>query len=201
MKTFKVVLMAFVAILFFGCALMNVGYDQDNTVDFKQYKKFAWYIKDPTAFKYDEFDNQILESNIKNLVSGELKKRGYIVSVENPDLLLDYELMIERKVNQVQTPVYSHPYNYGYGYPNRPGTFYNNSSVIIGYQTQNIPYKDGTLTISMVDRKTNKLVWRGWGEEIVTDAQTYESQLPEGISEIFKQFPLPSLVTQKQKKK
>ena len=200
MKTINkhlILLMLFTSALLSSCAVLNVGSDQDNTIDFKQYKTFAWYAKDPTSLKNDQFDNQIIESNIKNLVSAELKRRGYIVDIDSPDVLLDYNIMIEKKVDQQQAPVYYHPYNYGYYNPYRPlNTPYAYQQNVIGYQTQNIPYKDGTLTLSMVDRKTNRLIWRGWGEGVVTDAQVYESQLPKGIDEIFNEFPIKAIPTQ-----
>ena len=177
--------------LLISCTVFNVGTDQDNSIDFKQYKTFAWYAKDPTTIKNDQFDNQILESNIKNIVSAELKKRGYKVDIDSPDVLLDFDIMIEKKTDQQQVPIYSYPYNYGYYNPYRPSNNpYLYQQRIVGYQTQNIPYKDGTLTLSMIDRKTSRLVWRGWGEGVVTDVQLYESQLPKGIDEIFKNFPV-----------
>ena len=194
MKAINKTLIGFVLLtttLLSSCAVLNVDSDQDNTIDFKQYKTFAWYAKDPTAFKNNEFDNQIVESNIKNLVSAELKRRGYKVDIDSPDVLLDFDVMIEKKTDQQQVPVYSYPYNYGYYNPYRPNNYpYTYQQRVIGYQTQNIPYKDGTLTLSMIDRKTNRLVWRGWGEGVVTDVQVYESQLPKGIDEIFNKFPV-----------
>lgn len=190
----KIKLFLFPVLLFYSCGpIFNVISDQDNTVDFTQYKTFAWYVKEISPYKNDLYNNQIIESNVKNLVSAELKRRGFTVNTQNPDLIFDYEIVIEKKTEQVQTPVYSHPYNYGYPNMNMGMYGYNSPGVFQGYQTQNVPYKEGTLSFKAVDKKTNRLIWQGYATETVPDPQTYESQLPQAIREIFKKFPVKFL--------
>lgn len=195
MKTIKFISVIATVILFLtSCSVYKIASDKDSTIDFSKYKTFAWYAKNPQSFKNSQFDNQIIESNIKNYVSAELKKRGMTVNVDNPDVLLDYSLMIENKTEQAQNPIYSHPYNYGYYNPYRPmANQYIYSSTIIGYKTTNVPYKEGTLTISMVDKSNNRVVWRGWSEGTLTDAQSYESDLHNDIHKILKKYPLKAL--------
>ena len=53
-----------------------------------------------------------------------------------------------------------------------------------------VPYKEGTLTILVIDRKTNSLVWKGWAVGTVTDEQPYQRQLENSIKRIFKTFPV-----------
>lgn len=184
-----------------ACAVFNTSFDQDQSVNFTKYRTFAWLVKQPVVYK-DNFDNDILENNIKNYASEELIKRGLRVDTANPDLILDFKLQVENKINQQQVPIYGHPYNYGYGYRNYGYNYgYNNMNnmyynayaqpdVIVGYKTQNIPYKDGTLHILVIDRSSNKLIWNGWGEEVVTDPGSYENDIRKGIPEIFKNFPI-----------
>ena len=184
-----------------ACAVFNTSFDQDQTANFQTYKTFAWLVKQPVIYK-DNFDNDILENNIKNIASEELIKRGLRVDTVNPDLIIDFKLQVENKINQQQVPIYGHPYNYGYGYRNygynygytgRNSTYYNaymQPDVIVGYRTQNIPYKDGTLHILVIDRKANKLIWNGAGEEVVTDPSSYEIDIRKGIPEIFKNYPI-----------
>lgn len=195
MKTIKFILgIAIFASFFTRCSAYKIASDKDSTIDFSKYKTFAWYAKDPQSFKNAQFDNQIIESNIKNYVSAELKKRGMVVNIDNPDILLDYSLMIENKTEQVQNPIYSHPYNYGYYNPYRPmSNPFMYPSTIVGYQTQNIPYKDGTLTITAVDKNTNRIVWRGWSEGTLIDGQSYESDLPRDIHKVLKHYPVKVL--------
>jgi len=191
MKTCNLILSLVIVFVLNSCLAYDISSDRDNNADFGKYKTFAWYAKDPQALKNDQFDNQIIESNIKNYVSAELKKRGMRVDLDNPDILFDYDLMVQKKVDQVQTPVYAHPYNYGYYNPYRPLLNpYVYPSTFVGYQTQDIPYKEGTLTISVVEKNSNKLVWRGWSVGTLTNGQTYESDLQSDIHAIFRQFPI-----------
>jgi Domain of unknown function (DUF4136) len=195
MKTIKKMLsIAIIAMACNACSTYDIASDKDNAVDFSKYKTFAWYAKDPQSFKNNQFDNQIIESNIKNFVSAELKKKGLVVDIDNPDILLDYNLMIQKKTEQVQNPIYSHPYNYGFYNPYRINmTPFAYPPMIVGYRIQNIPYKEGTLTISAVDRNTNKLIWRGWSVGTLTDVQSYESDLHRDIHQILKKYPIAVL--------
>ncbi|MCU0355344.1 MAG: DUF4136 domain-containing protein [Cytophagales bacterium] len=179
-----------IAALLFGCA-PAIYSDQDSGADFSRYKTFAWYAKPPQGFKNQKFDNQIVESNVKNYASAELKARGFTVQVDTPDVLLDYEVNVAHKTEQVSNPVYSHPYNYTYYNPaTRSYGLATAPSYVMGYQTQNVPYEEGTLTIVMIDRRTNRLVWKGWSDGTVSDEQTYESELLSDIHRIFKKFPV-----------
>jgi hypothetical protein len=202
--TFKnIVYNIVVIVLFNSCAPTTIYSDYSKTTDFKSYTSFAWLPKnhDPQQ-EHTQFDNGIVETNIKNLASGELKSRGYVINTNEPDVLLDFHIDVANKVEHVSTPIYAHPYNYNnynnYN-PNRPynnniysnNNSYYNTTTIVGYNTQNIPYEEGTLTILMIERKSNRLLWKGWSVGTVTDEQTFEYELPSDIRRLFKQFPLP----------
>jgi hypothetical protein len=196
-----------------SCAPTTVYSDYTRTTDFKSYKSFAWLPKNHDPQQNATFDNAIVETNIKNLASGELKNRGYQVNTAEPDILVDFHIAVADKVQQVSTPIYGHPYNYNnynnYYNTNNPNRAYNNSmysynnsynnngyynnaaTTIVGYNTQNIPYEEGTLTIIMIDRKSNQLIWKGWSVGTVTDEQTFEYELSSDIRRLFKEFPVP----------
>jgi len=42
----------------------------------------------------------------------------------------------------------------------------------------------------VIDRKSNKLVWRGWSVGTVTNPQSFEKELPKTIHKIFARYPL-----------
>lgn len=201
-----------VFLLLESCAPTIIYSDFSKTIDFKNYKTFAWLPKNHDPSQDTQFDNQIVETNIKNLASGELKARGYAVDIAQPDILLDFYINVADKVQHVSTPIYGHPYNYNNYNPNQSpyrnnmysnnNSYYNNNSyfnnnntpaVIVGYQNQDIPYEEGTLTIVIVDRKSNQLIWKGWSVGSVTNEQNFEYELPSDIRRLFKQFPVPIL--------
>lgn len=187
-------------LLLSGCAV-GIYSDRDVSTDFTRYKTFAWYHKSASQLKNNGFNNQIIESNIKNYASAEMKLRGYVVDVDSPDVLLDYDIMLEEKIDHQEVPVYSHPYNYMYyptvygmrGRGRMPGVAYMASQVpyVVGYKSVDVPYEEGTLVLMAIDRKTNKLVWKGWAQETVTDEQSYEYELQGNIHKVFKKYPVP----------
>ena len=192
MKLKNILTIFIFTLLLLSCSVFIVNFDQDKSVDFKQYKTFAWLVK--PSVKFPSYNNQIIESHIKNLVSIELKKHHLKTDVVNPDIFIDYELIIKDKIIDEKEAVYSHPYNYTYGTnQNTTNPRYYNSlkhpNVIIGYDIKKEKFEDGTLAIILIDAKTGKIIWRGWEEEIVTDIETYEAQIPRGIKKIFKKFP------------
>ncbi|HSZ71732.1 MAG TPA: DUF4136 domain-containing protein [Cytophagaceae bacterium] len=211
-----------VMVLLSSCAPTMVSSDYSRSTDFRNYKTFAWLPKTHDSQNDSQFDNQIVETNIKNLGSGELKSRGYTVDVDQPDLLIDFYVTVANKVEHVSTPVYGYAYNYNnynnyngnYNNPYRNNiysngnSYYNNNSylnnnmttTIVGYKTQDIPYEEGTLTIVILDRKTNELVWKGWSVGTVTDESSFEYELPSDIRRLFKQFPVPVIPAPKTKK-
>jgi hypothetical protein len=193
-----------------GCAV-SIYSSRDENVNFNNYKTFAWNPKVHTV-KNPIFDNQIIESNVKNFGSAELKRRGMFSDVDSADLIFDYELVITDKTYQESQPIYGqqtrivrpyNPYNgqnsyynnpYNYNYPNYNYNNYNNSYIttpyVVGYKTINVPYEEGTLTIMAIDRRRNRLIWKGVAVGTVTDEQTYEYELHSDMRRIFKEYPL-----------
>ncbi len=192
MYNFKSLFCAGLLVVLYSCAA-KIYFDKDESYSFNKVETFAWYPKDPVNFNNPDFDNQIIETNIKNYSSTEIKSRGMVVSVDLPDVIFDYQIMIEQKVQTVKTPYHNYPYNYNAAgnaiyRPNNPASNYNSQGVS-GYTTQEIPYKEGRLTIMMIDRKTNRMIWRGWSASTVTNPSKYESELHADVRKIFTKFP------------
>ena len=172
------------------CAGPSVFSDHDEAADFSHYKTFAWLPHPDVGFKNSQYDNHIVESNVKNFANQEMLARGYVIDLDSPDLLLEYRVEVEMKQETEERPVYAYPYNYMWYDPfYRPYIFgYAPPPYVVGYQTRDISYKEGTLTISAIDRKKNRLVWRGWAVSF-SDPTKYEVKLKEDIKKIFKKYP------------
>jgi hypothetical protein len=197
-----------------GCIMnMSINTSIDRKANFKKYKKYAWspnkYIHKTVNQKYD---NDIIESNIQTAVMNELNDRGLRLDTANPDIILDFDIMTEKKVRQDFEPIYrSSPYyyngfsgysgyNYGNSYYNYGGwNNYNNMGYgyTIDYRTVNTPYKEGTVIIDVVDAALNKLVFKGYATGELTDPSSFESELQLDIHKIFDQFPI-KVVTKKE---
>ena len=57
-----------------------------------------------------------------------------------------------------------------------------------GDRERNITVKAGSLMIDLIDRKTSKVIWRGWTEGEVENAEKTINDLPEVVANIFKKL-------------
>ena len=160
-------------------------------VNFNNYKTFAWAPPNGER-KEDIADNDIVDNNIKNAISKQLENKGWKETTLNPDVILDYNVMVEKKVSQVSEPVYSFPYTHYYynRWRHRMGYVYYPND-LLAFHTYNIPFKQGTLTVNMVDPKTNKLIWQGSAQADVSHKTVTTGEMQADVTSIFKKFNLP----------
>jgi hypothetical protein len=76
----------------------------------------------------------------------------------------------------------NYPYYSNYGFPYGGPTYITNS-------VTEITFKEGTLIIDLIDRRSNELIWRGWSTEALSDPVSYKKQVSTEIREIFKKLP------------
>jgi hypothetical protein len=209
----KIAIIATVAFVASCSTIKSVDYDIDRSVNFRKYKTYAWIPSQDVPYKDQRYNNQIVENNIKSFSSASLTSKGLQLNVDTPDLLFYYDLQIEKGEHTMQVPIYAHPHNFAppppMMMPMHPGM--NGQQMlmqqqmmqqqmmmqqqwmpgpqIIGYETRRIPFKNGTLTIVCIERKTNRMIWRGWSESSITDPRTYRENLERKISLIFNRFP------------
>jgi hypothetical protein len=132
-----------------------------------------------------------MEQKIQSVVSTELEKAGWKQAKSNPDILLSYDVLVERTTQQRSDPVYSQPFT---------RTFYNPysrrfihvyyPSRFIGYDNYEVPSKEGTVTISMIDAKTDKTVWQGWTTDEVNSKNLSNKEIQNSVKAIFRKFDI-----------
>ncbi|MGZ8558410.1 MAG: DUF4136 domain-containing protein, partial [Chitinophagaceae bacterium] len=84
--------------------------EKDDNTDFTKYRTFAWIEKDGKD-KKDRKNNNLAEQKVRDAVSKELEKTaGWRETNNNPDVLLSYDVLVERSVKQQSEPVYSNPF-------------------------------------------------------------------------------------------
>jgi hypothetical protein len=126
-------------------------------------------------------------------VNDELQKNGFREVKNNPDLLLSYDLLVEKNVREQTEPMYSRPYSRVYynPYTRRYGQIYYPSQ-FLGYDSYNTPVKEGTVSISMIDAKTDKTIWQGWTTEELNSNQFSSKEVQKNVRTIFKKFDTAS---------
>ena len=116
-------------------------------------------------------------------------KNGFREVKHNPDLLINYDLLIEKSVKEQNDPVYSSPYSRVYynPYTRRYGTIFYPSQ-FLGYDNYSTPVKEGTVSISMVDANTDKTVWQGWTTDELNSNNFSSKEVEKNVRSIFKKF-------------
>ena len=182
------VVMAFViAVTTIACGT-TAHIEKDDSVNFSSYKTYAWVSEQEKSLK-DRNSNSLTDRNIKNAVAKQLEKAGWVESKSRPDVLLDYNILVENTVREQNNPVYSRPFTrYYYNPYTRRVVGFFHPSQMMGYESYEIPYKEGTITLHMIDKKSNKLVWQGWTTDAVNSVNLTSKEVNSSIKAILRKF-------------
>src|SRR6266487_1977838 len=179
-------------LLVIGCS-SPVYVQKDDTVNLNNYHTYMW-----VNTKANENDNSTratayADLSLKNAANAELRKLGWREVSDNPDALVSYDILVERSTEQRSDPVYSQPFTRMYYNPfaRRWSTIYYPSQ-FIGYQNYEAPVKEGTVTITIVDSKSDKVVWQGWTTENLNYSRITDAEIDKSVRNIFNKFDVAS---------
>ena len=180
-----------VMFLFTVCAMAgcssgpNIMSDHDRSADFGSYTTYNFFADaGPENSSYQSFFSQYMV----DAITIEMEKRGYTKS-DNPDLLLNFNAVLQDKTKVRTTsappPMYGGYYGYrgasygawgGYGY---------------GTETHVSQYTEGTFNIDIVDAKRQQLVWEAVGVGKVTGEAlaNLEERVKAGVPNFFSLYP------------
>jgi len=184
--------LALAGLLMTGCASV-VHVEKDETANLGSYKTFAWV--DTKEDRSDSAKTQIsdlTERKIREAVTTELEKAGWRAS-KKPDVLIAYDVLVERSVREMSNPVYSQPFSRYYfnPYTRRWMTMYYPSQ-FMGYDRERQPVNEGTVTISVIDARTDKTVWQGWTTDQLNSRNISSKEIRNSVKNIFRKFDLAS---------
>jgi hypothetical protein len=150
-------LLAAAAILLGACATgPDIRHDINPAADFAGYKTFGFFS--PLATDRSGYQS-VLTTRLKEATRRALESKGFVFSESNPDLLINFFANVQEKQELRSMPG---PGYYGY----RAG-FYGGWGMS-GVQT--ISYREGTLTVDVVEARRRMLVWQATAEGTVSDA-------------------------------
>ncbi len=190
MKTINLKLMGligFVAIMIISCSA-PVHVEKDKTVDFSKYRTFTWADKNEQVNDHNRA-NDMMERKFRDAVEHNLYKQGWRMDNRNPDVLISYDLLVERGNRRESEPVYSYPFARSFYNPyyRRFFTVYYPSQ-FVGYNNYVVPVKKGTVTITVTDAQTEKTVWQGWTTGEINSHNITTKEINSAVSSIFKKF-------------
>lgn len=160
--------------------------EKDDATDFSSYKTFAWVEKEKNV------KSDLTEQKIRQAVTQELEKNtGWKENKKNPDVLLSYDVLVERAERSQSDPVYSRPFTRTFFNP-YSRRFYNvyYPSQFMGYDNYNVPVREGTVTITMTDASSDKTVWQGWTTDQVDSRHMTTKEIQSGVKAIFRKFDI-----------
>ena len=157
--------------------------DHDPTANFSQYQTWGYY--QPIAMEQSGYSSWISE-RIRADVQREMESRGYRYAANGADVLVNFQGVVEDKTAVWSVPRTDTEWVYSY----RHKTYF---PVSVWYdETQVSRYKEGTLTVDLVDGKRNRMVWTGAATSMVRSKQKPEQKMAEidsAITAIFAKYP------------
>ena len=163
--------------------------EKDKNVDLNNYRSYAWVdSRDKAADSGKTRVSDLTERHIKTAVNEELSKAGWKES-KRPDVLLTYDVVVEKGIREQSNPVYSQSYTRYYFNPySRRWMSVYYPSEFLGYDRDQQQVREGTITVSLIDAKTDKTIWQGWTTDEVSSRNLTSKEVQAGIRSIFRKF-------------
>jgi len=172
-----------------------------NKTNMSRYRSFAWVSPEgktenkPTA-------SAIADLKIKDAAVSSLTTKGLRMQQNNPDLLVTYTAKVGLGSKTVYYPTYYssgfypgfgmgfgwgyRPYYYGGWGGGYPFAYYGGLTAV-----DKEHYKEGTIIIDLIDTRTRKVVWRGYGVgEVHHNVQKNIDDIPKIVDGIISQLQL-----------
>lgn len=186
----KILFGVLIAALFSACSPYNYYSVSNRPLDPHKYKTFAW-IPEGKSRAGSIYDNDVARDKIVESATQELTNRGFQLSNGRPDLLIRYTAMVNRTVKEYSDPVYYYappvmPY-----YRGRGRFYYNYVSpfpIYVGDSERRIRIRENSIVIDIIDRRSSKVIWRGWAEGELDNPERAINEIPQVIANIFKKL-------------
>lgn len=171
-----------------GCA-NTVHIEKVSSADLGNYKTYSWITPEKDTNTRVSRRDEITVQNLQAAVNDQLQKVGYRQVKKNPDVLVNSELLVEKSEREQRDPVYSRPFTRSFYNP-WAGRFFNfyYPSQFQGFNSYTTSVKEGTITVMLIDTKTDKTVWQGWSTEELNYAQITDKEINKNVKSIFKKF-------------
>jgi Domain of unknown function (DUF4136) len=159
---------------------IRVFSDYDKDIKVEDYKTFTWLDAKAIEAKGTNplYYNELNDKRIKTAINAAMAAKGYRLLKDNGELELHYHIVVEDK-----TTFDTEPYGYIY------------SPYWVGRRVNVFQYREGTLIVDVMEKKTNTLVWRGWATDVITKDMTKnpEKAIADAVQAIYKKYPFSGL--------
>lgn len=191
-KNYLFVMSFVVGLILVGCG-PKVSTDKQAGTDFSNYSTYA-FLPSQDTIRTSAYDNAYVNEVVIDEINQNMRESDYRLERNQPDLLVYYHLMFDEEVAVDASPVYTNYSYYRPGYyvgPYYRNYMYNNYFTVprvAGTGIEQVPYREGTIVVDLIDRRTNEIVWRGRADDIV-NPDNLEQELRSYVDSIFEEFP------------
>jgi hypothetical protein len=187
------------ALALLGAALVSAGCEsgprvraeRDQTVDFSQYRTFAF--ADPLGTDRAGYQTMVSQY-LKAATQRELEARGLRLVEADPQMLVNFNGKLSEKFRTTTVPSSAITFGYGHGgyYGYRSGIY--TTWPLYAPETQVESYSEGTLNIDMIDAAKKQMIWEGVAVGRVTDEtmENLQAKINEAVTAIFVNYPIQS---------
>lgn len=168
--------------------------EKDEDANFAAYRSYAWVdSKDNQEDSGKTKVSDLTERKIREAVSAELAKTGWKETKNKPDVLISYDVLVERGIVERNNPVYSQPTTrYVFNPYSRRWVSIYYPSQFMGYDNDQRTVREGTITVSIIDSKTDKTIWQGWTTEEINSRNLTTKEIQNSVKSIFRKFDVAS---------
>ena len=158
-----------------GCATMPVNSYLERDADFSRYRSYAWAERGAFATGDPRLDNnRFFTQRVEEAVDMQLAARGFEkASAGTADVLLHIHARVDQRIDTA--------------------TFDLIDGHCIDDECRPEVYDTGTLMVDFMDRRTNRLAWRGWAERsldgVVDDQKWMEATIDKTVVRILARLP------------
>lgn len=170
------------------CSCSTPAYvEKDNSVNLSDYKTYMWVDVKENENDASGRATAFADLSVHNSVNAELNNWGWKEVSDDPDVLISYDVLVERNLETQNDPVYSQPYSrlYYNRFTRRWSSIYYPSQ-FLGYQQYQVPVKEATVTITMMDADSDKKIWQGWTTERLSGTLS-DLDVKKSVRNIFKE--------------
>jgi hypothetical protein len=165
-----------------GCSSgYDIKYDYDMQQNFSQFHTYNWIEKTVTNANGSATQamqtNSLLDKRIKSAVDAQMTAKGFTLTTDNPDVLLNYYVGLKDKIDVT---------DWGYTYA---GSYWGGG---LGRNVDVYQYTEGTLIVDMVDAANHALAWRGSATGVVepgSPPEKVQARINDVTARIFKNYP------------
>lgn len=158
-----------------------VGVSKADDFSIAKYKTFSFYEVNTGGDAIGP-NSQANLKLIKEAIVKEMTAKGVTMVTDNPDLLVNIGIVVAEKVQTVETN-FSNPADRT-AYMGTRNYHWEAGQKVVG------TYREGTVTIHLVDRTANNLVWQGSAGSVLPEKQkNIPALIEEAMKTLFAKVP------------